>query len=821
MQYRLSQIADILGAKQLGTIDDELLITQAVFDSRRVDFPLQSIFFAFSNNSNDGHDYLNDAYNKGIRAFVVSKKVDSRFQPDASFLYVSDTLDALHKLARFHRQQFDLPVIGITGSNGKTIIKEWLFQLLHADYEIVRSPRSYNSQIGVPLSILQINEKHDLGIFEAGISRAGEMQRIAPIINCSIGIFTNIGEAHNEGFKSTSQKIQEKLKLFEPCHTILYCKDHPEIDTEIKSLSDKELLSWSRKKSADLCITKEAKSKSGQYHIKALYKGKIVQITIPFSDEASVENAIHCWLLLLHLDLEDKLITQRIQKLNALPMRLELKAAINNCTLINDSYNSDLTSLAVALNFLKQQAGQLSPTVILSDIFQSGIESRDLYQQVAKLLDEHKIQKLVGIGQEVKMLQQFSTIQDQHYFDSTETYISSGNWKQSQEEIILLKGARNFTFERIAGYLAKKSHNTVLEVNLNALVHNLRTFRQAINPQTKLMAMVKAAAYGSGSDEVARLLEFQKVDYLAVAYADEGVELRNAGVTLPIMVLNPEQATFDLLQQYKLEPEIYSQQLLNQLLQFFPNQQSLNIHLKIDTGMHRLGFEEKDLPQLLATLLAHPYVKVASVFSHLAASDEPGQDAFTQNQITKFNTYYEKIAATIGYRPIKHILNTNGILRFPQHQYDMVRLGIGLYGIGSNKELTQALETVLSLKATISQIKTIAAGETIGYSRKGKAAKEISIATISIGYADGLLRKAGNGRFSVLIHGKPAPTIGNICMDMSMIDISSIPEASEGDEVLIFGKDQPVEVLAECFDSLVYEVFTGISERVKRVYYQD
>lgn len=821
MQYRLSQIADILGAKRLGTINDQRLITQAVFDSRRVDFPFQSIFFAFSNSSNDGHDYISDAYNKGIRAFVVSKEINPDFQADASFLRVSDTLEALQHLARFHRQQFKLPVIGITGSNGKTIIKEWLFQLLHEDYEIVRSPRSYNSQIGVPLSVLQINEKHNLGIFEAGISKAGEMHKIAPVIDCSIGIFTNIGEAHNEGFESISQKIQEKLQLFKSCKTILYCKDHQDIDHELRQLTNKTLLSWSRNEHADLRIIKEEKTKDGLYSIQALYNDQTKQISIPFSDQASIENIIHCWLLLLHLGLEDQLISERLLKLNALPMRLELKAAINNCTLINDSYNSDLTSLAVALNFLKQQAGQLSPTVILSDIFQSGIEDIDLYQQVATLLDEHRIQKLVGIGQEVKILQQFSKVKVQHYFDSTEAYIISETWKESREEIILLKGARNFAFERIARHLAIKSHNTVLEVNLNALVHNLRVFREAIKPQTKLMAMVKAAAYGSGSDEVARLLEFQNIDYLAVAYADEGVELRKAGITLPIMVLNPEQATFDLLQQYNLEPEIYSQQLLDQLIRSFPIHQSLKIHLKIDTGMHRLGFEEEDLPQLTNTLLAQSSIRVASIFSHLAASDEPEQDTFTQNQITKLNIYYEKIATAIGYRPIKHILNTNGILRFPQHQYDMVRLGIGLYGIDSNKALSQPLETVLSLKASISQIKTIAAGETIGYSRKGVAEKETSIATISIGYADGLLRKAGNGRFSVLIHGKYAPTIGNICMDMSMIDISHIPEASEGDEVLIFGKDHPVEVLAECFDSLVYEVFTGISERVKRVYYQD
>lgn len=821
MQYRLSQIAKIIGAESLQQVETSPVIQHIVFDSRRIDFPKESIFFAFSSANNDGHHYISDAYQKGIRAFVIAKEIDRSPFPDATFLLVQNTLAALQKLAIFHRQQFDIPIIGITGSNGKTIIKEWLFQLLNTAYQIVRSPRSYNSQIGVPLSILQMTPQHNLGIFEAGISKVGEMATLAPIIDSTIGLFTNIGEAHSEGFSSQSQKIKEKTALFEHCKTILFCADHQEIAQALSTLPDKKLLSWSRSKKADLQILREDKIKEKNYHIQATYLGELCEINIPFTDAASVENAIHCWLLLLYLGVHPATISKGMQSLDSIPMRLELKAAINNSTLINDSYNSDLTSLAAALNFMRQQSGHLLRTLILSDIFQSGSDDRALYQRVATLLAEHKIDRLIGIGQAVKNLKLYSKVKEQSFYEKTEDFLSSGELYNFQHEIILLKGARDFAFERIAQRLARKSHNTTLEIDLNALVHNLRYFRSQLEANTKMMVMVKAAAYGSGSDEIARLLEFQNVDYLAVAYADEGVELRQAGVTLPIMVLNPELATFEALQQYDLEPEIYSQHLLEQLIQFFPSSTSIRIHLKLDTGMHRLGFEEEQLDPLINTLQLHPQIKVASIFSHLAASDEAMQDDFTVAQIKAFHTLYDQIVHAIGYNPIKHILNTNGIIRFPQYQYDMVRLGIGLYGVGAATETKNMLANVLSLKATISQIKPIPKGETIGYSRKGIAEKAMRIATISIGYADGFLRKAGNGRFSVKIHGKPAPTIGNVCMDMTMVDISEIPEASEGDEVLIFGKELSVEVLAGCYDSLVYEVFTGISERVKRVYFQE
>lgn len=821
MNYSMLHIEQIIGATLLRAPQVASDIQQVVFDSRRVDFPEVSIFFAFESSRHDGHEFIHELYQKGVRHFVVSKKLDSTLYPLANFLWVSDTLEALQKLALHHRQQFQLPVIGISGSNGKTIIKEWLFLLLDVDYTIVRSPRSFNSQIGVPLSVLQIESQHDLGVFEAGISKLGEMKKLGPIIDCSIGIFTNIGQAHAEGFKNKLEKAGEKAHLFENCQQLIYCKDHTIIREALSRFKTKKHSTWSRQQNADLQILSEETTSNGSRQITAIYQGKNIKIEIPFSDPASVENAIHCWLALLTLDIDPVVINKRMARLNTIPMRLELKAGINQSTLINDSYSSDLTSLSIALNFLSQQSGQLSKTLFLSDILQTGKAPAILYQEVAQLLEKKGISKLIGIGKEVTNIKQFCTIPQQFFYLTTKDFLSQHDLKNFQQEIILLKGAREFEFEKIAQRLAQKSHNTRLEINLSALTENLNTFRQLLQPETKLMVMIKAAAYGSGSDEIGRLLQFQKVDYLAVAYADEGVNLRKAGIQVPIMVLNPEKATFDTLVRYNLEPEIYSLNLLKQFLDFLSSNQAATIHLKIDTGMHRLGFEAKDLESLTEILIAHPRLRVGSIFSHLAASDEAHHDDFTEQQVHLFQQIYQQISRHLDYQPIQHILNSSGIIRFPQYQLDMVRLGIGMYGIDVNNSLENRLQPVLSLKASISQIKDIAVGETIGYSRKGKAETKMRTATISIGYADGLLRSAGNGNYAVLIHGKKAPIVGNVCMDMTIVDISEIPEAIEGDEVIIFGAEHPVAGLAKCYNSLIYEVFTGISERVKRVYFQE
>lgn len=836
MKYTIENISKILKGTFLNSTVYPLTIQHILFDSRKVIFPNQAIFFAIIGKRQDGHDFLKDAYQKGLRNFVISRSVLSSDFPDANLILVKNTSKALQQLATYHRQQFDLKTIAITGSNGKTIIKEWLFQLLHQDYNIVRSPKSYNSQIGVPLSVLLIQKQHNLGIFEAGISKIDEMQNVAPIIDTEIGIFTNIGTAHSEGFPSIQRKIQEKIQLFKNCKTIIYNKDDERVHQAMQQLRGKTFFTWSMTQAADLQILNIIKEEG-----KTIIKGKfsncyinaklglnyssvlIRSIIIPFTDSASIENAIHCWATMLYLGIPQATIKQRMQALEPVAMRLELKAGINNCTIVNDSYNADLKALEIALNFLEQQSRQQQGTLILSDILQSGQSLSELYKNVAQLILAKNIHRLIGIGTAIQQLKQtLPNNFEAHFFETTDDFLNQYPLQDFQQEAILLKGARPFAFERIAEQLAQKVHNTILEVNLDSVVHNLAVFHQYLKPTTKIMAMVKASAYGSGSLEVARLLAFHNVDYLAVAYADEGVELRRNGIQIPILFLNPEPATFDTLFRYNLEPEIYNFHLLKQFIQYLPTDQTdIPIHLKIDTGMHRLGFELEEIPALLELLRSEPRLKVQSIFSHLAGSEDTEHDDFTQEQIQKYMLAYEQLAEGLGYLPIRHILNSGGIVRFPQHQMDMVRLGIGLYGIDGSEVVQSQLRVVNTLKATISQIKHIEAGETIGYSRKGKAIQAMRIATISLGYADGLLRGAGNGKFSVLIRGQRAPIVGNVCMDMSMVDITHIPTAQEGDEVIVFGHEPSVEELATCLGTIPYEVFTGVSQRVKRVYVQE
>ncbi len=822
MNYSIQHIISIVNGKTLNERLTEATIVHLLLDSRQLVFPKTTLFFALEGKRHDGHNYISSLYEKGVRNFIISKELAFTDHPDANFLLVKNPLEALQQLASYHRHQFSLPCIGITGSNGKTIIKEWLFQLLQEDYNIVRSPKSYNSQIGVPLSVWQLSEEHDLAIFEAGISTTNEMQKLASIIDCSIGIFSNIGQAHSEGFASVEEKINEKIRLFTNSSTIVFCKDDKQVNTAIETLQNKTILSWSKKNKATLQILSIEKKEARSY-IKALYQNKTIEIELHYTDSAYIENAIHCWLMLLHLGIQNKVIKKRMQYLTPVKMRLELKGGINNCTIINDSYNADLTSLNIALNFLDQQGKDLKRTIILSDILQSGLTKEDLYKQIAQLLNKKNIHRFIGIGQAIHAIKAplSSTIQST-FFDSSATFLEQFRQEKFEDEIILLKGARQFEFERIAARLVKKAHKTVLEINLNALLHNLNVYSKKLNANTKMMAMVKASAYGSGSIEVARLLEFHQVDYLTVAYADEGVELREAGIQLPILVLNPEVASFDTLLRYRLEAEIYSLSLLRRFVQQLAHaKETVFIHLKLDTGMNRLGFTEKDIPYLISLLKIHPIIQVKSIFSHLAASEAQDHDDFSNQQVEKYLSLYQKISTAIGYTPLKHILNSSGIIRFPQYQLDMVRLGIGLYGIDSGHQIQHLLQNVYTLKASISQIKEVKIGDTIGYSRSGQVKKPMTIATISIGYADGLMRKAGNGRYSLLLKGKKAPIIGNVCMDMCMINISHIPEAMEGDEVIIFGKELPVQGLADCLDTIPYEIFTGISERVKRVYYQD
>jgi len=803
------------------------------FDTRRLVIPERTIFFALKGEQKDGHNFIAKAYQQGVREFVVQRGFDYSAFANAQFIEVEDVLVYLQKVALEHRQLFDLQTIGITGSNGKTIVKEWLNFLLSKKNptKVVCNPKSYNSQIGVPLSIWEIRKQHEIGIFEAGISTVGEMEKVAPLIDCEIGIFTNIGSAHDEGFENRTQKVEEKSKLFQNAKTIIYNSDFELIDTITnKKYPNKNLVTWSfRNENSDLTITDISHQRFTK--IEGIFKNEKVFIEIPYSDKASIENAVNCWLTMLVLGYETNDLHDDFRQLPPVALRLALKPAVNNSTLIDDSYSLDLNSLNIALDFLIQQQTNAKRTLILSDMLQSGLAKADLYQTVATRLNLKKINRLIGIGTEIQAIEPFlnKDIQIQFY-PSTADFLRNFKSTDFQNESILLKGARTFEFERIAKVLERQLHQAVLEVNLNALADNLRVYRSFVKPTTKIMAMVKASAYGSGIGEVARFLEYQNVDYLAVAYTDEGVVIRNAGVHLPILVLNPDIGTFEQLILNRLEPEIYSFELLDAFLQnlentrkIYPNLDLNNypIHLKFDTGMKRLGFELSDLELLKKRIKGIKNVRIKSMFSHLAGSDATEHDDFTKHQILTLKTICEELSKMLTYKPLQHILNSSGITRFPDAQMDMVRLGIGLYGIDAQSIIQRKLQNVSTLKTTISQIKNIKKGETIGYNRVGKATKNIRTATIGIGYADGFGRALSDGVGEVFLHGKTAKVIGNVCMDMTMIDISEIPEAQVGDEVEIFGQHLTVQSLAERLKTIPYEVFTNISERVKRVYFQE
>jgi Alr-MurF fusion protein len=837
--YPISQIIKVIKGQATHSASDAP-IEHLLIDSRKIAFPETSLFFAIVGARHDGHDFIEDVYRAGVRHFIVSQNVDNQLFTDAIFVKVNNVLQALHDLAAFHRSQFPkLKVIGITGSNGKTVVKEWLYQLLKDDYNIVRSPKSYNSQVGVPLSVWQIRPEHTLAIFEAGISQKGEMEKLERIIQPRIGILTNIGSAHDEGFESREEKLSEKLMLFKNCGRIYYKKDDDLIDDALKTFPIGVRRAWGQEKNANLKI-KEFHLQTENCIIEAVYKNDIfgTSLTVPFKDAVSLENIIHCWNVALGLNIENSVINKRVKKLEPVAMRLELKAGINGCLLVDDAYNFDLNALQIALDFVNQQSRHLKKTVVLSDMLQiaqnfdskpktqnSKLENTEgPYQTICQLLVEKKIERVIGIGNDILKLKNIlpQTIDFQH-FTSTSDFLNQLKNTDFNNEIILLKGARPFAFEQITNRVALKAHKTVLEINLNALVHNLHVFTKKLQPNVKIMVMVKASAYGNGSDEVARLLEFHKVDYLAVAYADEGIDLRNAGVTLPIMVMNPEEASFDALRRFNLEPEIYSLNLLKNYVDFVKNTEGplFKIHLKLDTGMHRLGLESIDIQQVISFLNQHKKIKIASIFTHLAATESAEHDGFTQQQVARFEALYAQITEGVGYKPMRHVLNSSGITRHAAHQFEMVRLGIGLYGVDNSGDFENRLQVVQTLKATISQIRNVPKTETVGYSRRGLLDRDSRIATISIGYADGLLRGAGNGRFAVALHGKRAPIVGSVCMDMTMIDVTDIPEAEAGDDVEIFGNQIPVQALANVLNTIPYEIFTTISERVKRVYFQE
>ena len=825
-QYSLKDVAQILKGQLCLQNPDYSVINDILIDSRKLISGPQTLFFAIRTGKNDGHRYIEDLYEKGVRNFVVSKEEFPSSFPEANFVIVENSLQALQKLATYHRKQFSFPIIGITGSNGKTIIKEWLFQLLQEDYNIIRSPKSYNSQIGVPLSVWQINDDNDLGIFEAGISEPEEMDNLQRIIQPTIGVFSNIGPAHDKNFISDIQKAGEKLKLFTHVRTMIYSPDYGAIrEVMIRSgLGNKvNTFTWSRKSAAGLTIRKVDK---GKIHtsVNAVYNNEAIDIKIPFSDEASVENAIHCWAVMLDMGYDNDTIARRMQALQSIAMRLELKEGINDCSVINDSYNSDLNSLNIALDILNRQSQHKKKTIILSDILQTNRSSFDLYHEIADILQKKGVNKLIGIGEAISRHANLFSM-EKSFFKNTDEFIRSYPFSGFNDEAILIKGARVFEFERISNALQQKDHETVLEINLNALINNLNYYRKMVDQGVKIMAMVKAFSYGSGSYEISNTLQYHNIDYLSVAYADEGVELRKAGVYVPIMVMNPDEQSFDAILKYQLEPEIYSFRILERLedaieRNLLPKNKPVKIHIKLDTGMHRLGFLEEEVDELVSRIKENELIRIQSVFSHLAASDEGANDDFTRGQIELFRKLSDTIQQAFDYKILRHILNSAGITRFPDGQFDMVRLGISMYGIATDSKLKDELQNVSSLRSSVSQIKTVKPGATVGYSRQYKAEEERKIATVPVGYADGLSRLLSNGKAGLIVHGQKVPIVGNICMDMCMIDITGM-DVQEGDKVEIFGENQPVSVLAEKMGTIPYEILAGISRRVKRIYYQE
>jgi alanine racemase len=826
LKYALNHIASIIGSSSAVA---EAAIEYLLLDSRKVYSPATSLFFALKGPRRDGHQFIPELYKKGVRSFVVSEKQDVLVYPGANFIIVNDTLVALQQLAIHHRSRFDIPVIGITGSNGKTIIKEWIHQLLHEEYTIVRSPKSFNSQIGVPLSVWLMDEQHTLGIFEAGISQPGEMEILQKIIQPTIGVLSNIGEAHNEGFIDQSQKLSEKLKLFTHCQVLIGRETDITGQKEfIASFESKpEILTWGISPGNDLVVKHIDKRDS--YTVITVCPGSAErELIIPFTDDASAENAITCYFVLLQLGISHDAIAQKMKQLQQVNMRLELKKGINHCTIVNDSYSADLNSLEIALNFLDQQSGYSKKTVILSDVLQTARKDEQLYHYIIDRLKKHQVSRIIGIGEHISEVLRHITAKPgetpvMELYTSTENYIRQFRSPQFREEVILVKGARVFGFEQIVQLLEQKVHQTVLEINLNAIVHNVKAYQNHLKPATKMMAMVKAFAYGSGGAEIAGILQYHKVDYLGVAYADEGVELRKAGVDLPIMVMNPEETAFESIVEYNLEPDIYSFALLKSFESFLQLEglQQYPVHIEVETGMNRLGFATDEIERLADHLESTSAFKVQTVFSHLSSSEDPKQDEYTLQQFKRYKQAVAELKEKLSYPFIQHITNSAGIFRLPQLQLDMVRLGIGMYGVDSALTHQSLLQPVAALKTTIAQLKNLKAGESVGYNRRGVVKQDSVIATVRIGYADGYSRRLGNGAGKMWVKGKLVPVIGSICMDMTMIDVTGIEGVQEDDEVIVFGKELPVQQLAEWAGTIPYEIMTGISQRVKRVYFEE
>ena len=824
MNYSFEDIVNITEAQLLQLANHDG-INQLLYDSRKLNFPNSTIFFALNGAHRNGTSFILSLYSKGVRHFVVENTIDKSIVEEcieANFYGVENVLIAMQKLVAHHRQQFHIPVVAITGSNGKTIVKEWLFQLLHDRENIVRSPKSYNSQIGVPMSVWQINKNHTLGIFEAGISTINEMEILETIVRPTIGILTHIGQAHAEGFSSLQQKIQEKLSLFHQATLLVFSGDDNLVLTEVKKFSalhpNLHLCITGSTSNSDIQVIEVVK-KNQSTSIVLHHHEKTEEITIPFQDDASIENAVLCYGLIKSIFPAIDAVALGWNALKKVEMRLEIKPGMHQTVLINDSYSNDWDSLLIALDFLNQQAVNLKKSVILSDMPEDGGNASQLYGNIANILNEKNVTKIIGIGPEmIKQSHQFKDVESAHFYNSTNEFINSNAIKDWHQEAILLKGARTFGFEAINEKLEFKRHDTILEINLLALRQNLRTYRNMLQPGVKMMAMVKAFSYGSGSVEIANLLSREGVDYLAVAYTDEGVELRRAGISLPIMVMNVNVNDWSAMLEYQLEPEIFQIEQWNHLNNFLENQgiEYFPVHIKLDTGMHRLGFMQKELPALIEAIKRTKQIRIATIFTHLAASEDANHDEYTKKQFALFEDMSTQIEQQLTYKVIKHLANTSAIKRHPFLQSDMVRLGIGLYGVDANVNLEQ----VSTLKTSISQIKIIPAGETVGYGRKGELLKDTKVATVKIGYADGYPRSLSNGAGYMSLHGKMVPVIGNVCMDMTMLDITDV-DAKIGDEVIVFGLQLPIQQLSKWANTIPYEIMTGINQRVKRIYFEE
>ena len=821
MSYTLERIASLVGAHLWG--DEAVEVRWLLTDSRSLCFPEDTLFFALESRRNDGHRYIPELYRRGVRSFVVSRlPEDMTSCPDANFLQVVSPLKALQRLAERHREAFGIPVVGITGSNGKTVVKEWLYQLLSPERRVTRSPRSYNSQIGVPLSVWNLNEKSEVGLFEAGISEPGEMEALQSVIQPTIGVFTCLGDAHQENFISYEQKCLEKLRLFKDAKVLVYDMDDARIAGCVNRSAFKgEYFAWSRQRRDVPLYIASVEKREAETVVSYIYKGKESSYSIPFIDEASLVNSVSCLAVCLHLGMSPETIAARMAVLEPVAMRLEVKEGRSGCTLINDSYNSDYNSLDIALDFMNRRpdcAGR-KRTLILSDIEQAGGAPEDLYGRVGRLVAMRGVEKFIGVGPCLSAVRGLFGM-EACFYRSTDELLGSGVLDTLHDEVILIKGARSFRFDVLTEHLALKVHETTLEVNLNAVVDNLNYYRSFMKPETKMVCMVKASAYGAGAVEIAKTLQDHQVDYLAVAVADEGVDLRKAGITANIMIMNPEMSSFPTLFEYDLEPEVYSFRLLDAMIKETERRgiTSYPIHIKIDTGMHRLGFQPEDVPEVCRRLKEQSGVVARSVFSHLVGSDSYIFDDFTKKQLDTFTRVAAELEAGLEYKVIKHILNSAGIERFTDYQMDMVRLGIGLYGVSASGQ--KGLRNISTLKTTILQIQNVPAGDSIGYSRMSYVKRDSRIAIIPIGYADGLDRHFSNGGGEVVINGHRCPIIGNICMDACMIDVTDT-DAHEGDSVIIFGEELPVSELSDKLKTIPYEILTSISPRVKRVYYRE